>query len=176
MSACGLPTQCFPPPVGCRLHCTGAKQLQAAIAQQDAVQLASLRDNLLSLQEQGTPFAEDGWPAHLLRTEKRYLDILDDWRVRAREFYGGTPRETLVPRYVPSQELDRLVVPKERCVGCVVQMVDRHKCNVGNRLVHPLADDAVACITREFGAPHLLELVARARRRSTGASFPRETI
>lgn len=44
------------------------------------------------------------------------------------------------------------------------------------RLVQPLADDAVARITREFGAPQLLELVARARRRVLGASFPRETI
>lgn len=98
------------------VSCTGAKQLQAAIAQQDAAQLGTLRDDLLALQERGTSFAEDGWPAHLLRTEKRYLDILDDWRMRAREFYGGTPRGALVPRYVPSKELDRLVVPKERCV------------------------------------------------------------
>lgn len=46
----------------------------------------------------------------------------------------------------------------------------------GCRLVQPLADEAVARITSGFGAPQLLELVARARRRVLGASFPRETI
>lgn len=107
---------------------TGAKQLQAAIAQQDAEQLASLRDELLLLQEGGTPFAEDSWPAHLLRTEKRYLDVLDDWRVRAREFYGGTPRGALVPKYVPSKELDRLVVPKERYVASFTFNGDTVRC------------------------------------------------
>lgn len=131
----------------------GAKQLQAAIAQQDAAQLASLRDDLQVLQEGGTSFEEDGWPAHLLRTDKRYLDILDDWRVRAREFYGGTPRGALVPRYVPSKELDRLVVPKERCVlGWLVRL--RHG------LLPPLQAGATAggrCggshHTRVWGAP-----------------------
>lgn len=134
----------------------GAKQLQTAFAQQDAQQLGALRDSLMVMQEvQGMQFPADSWPAHLLRTEKRYLDILEDWRSRAREFYGGPSPDALVPTFTASKELDRLVDP----------MV---------RLEHPLSDEAVSHITKQFDAPQLLELVARARRRVTGSSFPRD--
>ncbi len=136
----------------------GAKQLQAAIREQDAQQLGALRDNLMVMQEaQGVQVPAESWPAHLLRTEKRYLDILEDWQSRARAFYGGPSQGALVPTYTASKELDRIVEPDER-------------------LKQPLPDEAVVRITKQFDAPQLLEVVARARRRVTGSSFPREQL
>lgn len=74
---------------------------------------------------------------------------------RARAFYSGRAPGELVPTFEASKRLEQLVQPHER-------------------LHHPLPDDPVSAISKEFEAQQLLELVARARRRLTGSSFPRE--
>jgi len=43
-----------------------------------------------------------------------------------------------------------------------------------SHLEHPISNDAVLGISRKYQLPDLMELVARTRRKVTGAMFPHE--
>lgn len=43
-----------------------------------------------------------------------------------------------------------------------------------NRRHHPLTDEAILLLQQEYTLPGILEVVARARRKATGAMFPYE--
>lgn len=140
----------------------GTKSLQQCFSDLDARQLRALRDDLLWYQEKGGELPLGLWPAKLIQKEKRYLDILSPERVWRRIHPD-------VPRKHPEAEATQPDPPTISFVPSValsefVKQLDRDK--------HPLDDDATMSISQYFGAPKLLEHVARARKRAVGSAFP----
>eukprot|EP00891_Asterochloris_glomerata_P009144 jgi/Astpho2/9144/fgenesh1_pg.00135_%23_8_t len=139
----------------------GCDAIRRALAHQDAEQLQDLRQKMLQMQINETDMHPLGWPAKLIKTPPKYLDILDtvasDVHVEARSqmAYAGTSEEQLVrPELQPSEELDAIVKPAER-------------------LHSPLEDEQIIEIDKAFSVGGLMAHAAAARKRVLGAAFPK---
>lgn len=139
----------------------GCRSLTDAFSHNDAQQLQDLRKRLLEMQTQGHEFDPMGWPTKMLKTEPKYLDLLESVSyesavtAKAQIVYEEKKLEDMVqPTMLPSTELDDIVKPQER-------------------LSSPIEDADVMKVGSLFGISNLLEQVAKARKRVSGAMFPR---
>lgn len=158
----------------------GAKALEQSLEQLNSKQLQELRVALLTLKERNPEFVfrPKEWPERLMRKEHRYLDMLERmaYLERLRELRrlkdaGGEPPEwqrqaarrdaaaaaAADPQplltFTPSVELSELARPADR-------------------VSVPLGDEAAIAVGQLLGAEHMIEMVARARRRAVGSMFP----
>ncbi|KAL4445774.1 hypothetical protein ABPG77_008973 [Micractinium sp. CCAP 211/92] len=158
----------------------GAKALEQSLEQLNSKQLQDLRVALLTLKERNPEFVfrPKEWPERLMRKEHRYLDMLErmaylerlrelrrlkeaggelpQWQQQAAQrdaaaAAAANPQPLL--SFTPSVELNELARPADR-------------------LSSPLGDDAAISVGRLLGAEHMIEMVARARRRAVGSMFP----
>jgi hypothetical protein len=132
---------------------SGAKALADCWSVRDTEKLIQLQKELAELQAGGLVFPPDSWPAKLLSKSPRYLDILENPEQKVMRFYKRMEPSSIVPRMTASSELDALASPSER-------------------LGSPIGDDAIISISKCFGAPALLQHVAKARKQATGSMFP----
>ena len=179
--------------------------LQKGFTAIDSEQLRVLRDDLLRYQtSSGTDFPADSWPARLIRKDRTYLDIFERLRMlqkqrRLEAIFKGEEQPPTAKALLDAQN-GRPVTPLTRDTaldpsGVIVAAQAEAASNSGTgmnlsfygsadldalvqpqeRLKTPLSDEVALQIGKVYGISHLLEFVARARRRVVGSMFPAHT-
>lgn len=154
----------------------GARALEQALDQLNSKQLRDLRVALLTYQERnpGFNFRPKEWPARLIRREHRYMDMLETFthmeklrELRRLREEGEEPpswQQRVADAAAHQDPAPLLTFTPSTGLCELVRLQDRD--------TMPLGDDAALAIGKLCGVDHMIQHVARARRRAVGSMFP----
>lgn len=182
----------------------GSSVLDKGFTALDSEQLEDLRQKLIDIQdEHGVEYPKGTWPYKLIHKDDRYLDIFDRLitlhkkRTLERRLQnmleGSIPSAKSIVDPGTTTESDRFA--PEQILGDTGSMNSKNQevfdtgihlvfhsddaleqvTNPRDRLNYPLSDKMAIKIGEMYDAPHIVENVARARKRIVGSFFPSDS-